>query len=272
MQHTSDNAEITHLKMHLLSALNGCVINRYLYNDNGTRGELSQRVEVPIKYGHKTRQIHEAIQVSGHITLPIISVSLGGISIDTNRNESKNHELFNHEYVTEEGIRRYLRPTPINLSFNIKIATKTGSDFEAIIAHYLSVFNPYIQVSWREPHSNKEIISKVEWDGSVGLEFPDSVASTEKIRYIGNMSVNMEGWIFRDVANPAEIIRCISYDIDVIPNSDCHNTTTPEGNMGISNTTGGNIRRVGIGDATNSKPNVIIDDGECCSELNLIEW
>jgi len=213
MNHITSNAEITTMKIHLLSALNGVRIRRYEYNNFGVRTNVFQTLEVPLKYGHKTRQIHEAVQINGHIELPIISVTMGSISLDTNRNESKKHNMNDRRWGGNDGVKEIRKPVPINLDFDVKIVTTKGSDLEEILAHYLSIFNPYIQLSWKEPHTGKEIVSKVTWDGSVNMEMPTDVDSKSNIRYIASFGITMEGWIYRGNYDTSGIIKAISVDV-----------------------------------------------------------
>lgn len=221
MNHMPSNAELTNLKLHLLAALNGVRIRRYEYDEFGRRVKVAQTMEVPIKYGHRTRQIHESIQINGQIRLPCISVTMTGISLDESRNESKKHNMVDKKWDGTDNFSVQKKPVPINLSFNMAIATTRGSDLEEILAHYLSVFNPYIQISWKEPFSNKELISKVVWDGNVGTELPTDTDSAEKIRYIANMGLTLEGWFYRGQEDDIGVIKTIEYDVGLIDNIDC---------------------------------------------------
>ena len=213
MDHKPSNSEITHIMTHLLSALNGVKINRYTYNERGQRTGISQIVKVPLKYGNKTRQIHEAIEVNGHISLPIIAVSMNGISLDNNRNEGKKDSVYDMEYTGDDGITKYVKPTPINIEFNVTMASTKGSDMEEMIAHYISVFNPYIYISWKNPFTDEEIRSKVTWSGSVSTNYPTETDSNSDIRYICDFGVTIEGWMFRERAKSEGKIKVIKYTL-----------------------------------------------------------
>jgi hypothetical protein len=222
MNHQPSNGEITHVKLHLLSALNGVKINRYNYTDKGKRDTIAQTIAVPLKYGHKTRQIHEAIQINGQIQLPVISVTMSGMSLNVNRNEGKRETMYSEQYTGEDGLIKYYKPTPIDVNFNIKIVTTKGSDMEEIIAHYLSVFNPYIYISWKEPYTGKEIRSKVTWDGNFSTTYPQDTSSEDKIRYIADMGMTVESWIFREQPNRDGVIKKIVYNIGIDQDLNCH--------------------------------------------------
>lgn len=222
MNHQPSNGEITHVKLHLLSALNGVKINRYNYTDKGKRDTIAQTIAVPLKYGHKTRQIHEAIQINGQIQLPVISVTMSGMSLNVNRNEAKRETMYSKQYTGEDGLVKYYKPTPIDVNFNVKIVTTKGSDMEEIIAHYLSVFNPYIYISWKEPFTGEEIRSKVTWDGNFSTTYPSETSSEDKIRYIADMGMTVESWIFREESNREGIVKKIVYNIGIDPNLNCH--------------------------------------------------
>jgi hypothetical protein len=221
MEHQPSNQSITIIKTHLLAALNGVVIKRYEYDENGQRGDVIQTIAVPIKYSHKTRQIHEAIQINGHITLPAMAVSLTGFSIDNNRNEGKREPMYDYEYVGKNGIIRHYKPTPINMSFNLMIVTTKGSDMEEILEHYLSVFNPYIYISSKHPFTNKEIRTKILWAGSVSTNYPTDTDATNKIRYICNLPLQVEGWVYKEKLKNGGIIKQIDYNIAFLNSLDC---------------------------------------------------
>lgn len=222
MNHKPSNGEISHIKSHLLAALNGVAINRYHYDEKGQRSGIAQTIRVPLKYGHKTRQIHEAIQINGNIVLPIMAVTMSGVSIDNERNEAKKQRVYDFEYTGADGIKRYVKPTPVNLNFNVSIVTTKGSDMEEIIAHYLSVFNPYIYISWKHPFSNKELRSKVMWDGNLSTSYPTDTDSASKIRYICDLGFTVESWIFREQAHSMGVIKEIKYTLNIEQGLDCY--------------------------------------------------
>jgi len=221
MNHQPSNGEITHIKLHLLSALNGVKIKRYNYTEQGKRDSVAQVIAVPLKYGHKTRQIHESIQINGHIKLPVISVTMSGMSLNANRNEAKRETMYSRQYTGDDGIAKYYKPTPIDVSFNVKIVTTKGSDMEEIMSHYLSVFNPYIYISWKEPFTGQELRSKVTWDGSFSTSYPTDTDANSKIRYIADMSLNVESWIFREEANREGVIKNIEYTTSINQDINC---------------------------------------------------
>jgi len=203
------NGEMTQLKIHLLSALDGVKIRRYTYTEQGIRDKVAQTIAVPLKYGHKTRQIHEAIQFNGHIELPAISVTFNGLTRDESRCESKKTPMTDRGWGGKDGYVTVKKPVPVNFAFTLNIVTTKGSDLEEIISHYISVFNPYIQLSWREPHTNNKVISKVTWDGNVQTQMPTDTDSAKKIRYVASLGLTVEGWFYPAQNTRTDIIKTI---------------------------------------------------------------
>lgn len=215
MNHQATNNEITNLTMHLMSALNGVVVNRYIY-DNGRIGGIDKKIKVPLKFGGKTRQLEEAININGHVKLPIISVFMNGFNVDLNRNSAKNRNRSVTDWNGTDGYPTYNSPTPVTINYTVKIVTTKKSDFEQIISHYTSVFNPDIMISWKHPFSDEKLISKVLWDGNFAIEYPENLPATEKARNIGTMNLTLQGWIFRDNVTNVGTINCIEFNINTI--------------------------------------------------------
>lgn len=219
MQHQSSNDEITTITKHLLQALNGVVINRYERDNKGNK-TLNGKIRVPIKYGYKTRQLEESISINGAVKLPIITVSPTGVNLDLNRNTSKQHDRNVKEWIGEDGIPRYYMPTPIKISYDVAFVTKLPSDFYQILQHYIAAFNPYIQVSWMHPYEKKKMISKITSAGNFAFDFPQNLPSDQKSVYRGSFSVEVEGWIFRDMKDSTGTINCITFNITTFNDKD----------------------------------------------------
>ena len=216
MNHQATEGGITNLTMHLLAALNGVVINRYSYDANGD-STLIKKIEVPIRYGYKLRQLEESISVNGTIKFPIIAVSMKSISIDTDRNASKNRDRINqNEWDGSDDFPSYRAPTPVKLTYAVEFATTKHSDYDQIASHYISALNPYISISWKHPFSDEELISKVEWDGTQTQNFPNKLAAEDKARYDGSFNLTLNGWIFKDEVSTVGSINCIEFNIDMV--------------------------------------------------------
>jgi hypothetical protein len=216
MEHQASNDEITNLTLHLMAALNGVVINRYDYNTNGSRGDIIKKIKVPIKFGGKTRQLEETINIKGHVKLPIVSVFMNGFNLDLDKNSAKNRERTVGGWDGTDNYKTYKYPTPVKISYTVKIVTTKKSDFDQIISHYTTAFNPDIMVSWKHPFENDKIVSKVLWDGNVNIDFPTDLPSTQKARNIGTMNLTLEGWVFRDEQNEVSPLNCIEFNINTI--------------------------------------------------------
>ena len=220
MEHQASNDEISNLTLHLMAALNGVIINRYEYDTDGSKKSIMKKLSVPIKFGGKTRQLEESINIKGHVKLPIISVYMDGFSLDLDKNSAKNRERTVGGWDGTDNYKTYKYPTPVKISYTVKIVTTKKSDFDQIISHYTSAFNPDIMVSWKHPYEDEKIISKVLWNGNVGIDFPTDLPSTNKARNIGTMNLTLEGWIFRDERNEVSPLNCIEFNINTISEQD----------------------------------------------------
>lgn len=191
------NFEISKLITHFQSALDDVVINRYNYDNDG-KPTIAKKIKVPLKYSPKTKTLADIVSVKGQARLPIMAVQMESISIDTNRNSNKNGFHVSQNVSLRTGdYQQLLKPTPINVTLRLTIVTEYHEDFDQIITNFIAYFNPYIYISWKEPFTEKEIRSKVTWDGSVSLDFPNELQDT-KPRFVGTTTFEVEGWIFKE--------------------------------------------------------------------------
>ena len=195
----------------LANALNDVVIKRF--KDN-SRKEIEKELDVRFVYGQKHRVLHDIINAAKATTLPVIALDLKSFSHDTSRIFNKNSEFYDNAISSGE-CSRYLTPTPIKLSYGITIITRYRTDLEQIISNFIPHFNPYIIISLHVPdefklHYTQEIRSKVLWDGSFNIEYPDPINSTQKQLFTATTNFTVDGWLFKPEEPPAKPI----YSID----------------------------------------------------------
>lgn len=209
-----------------MAALNGVTVCDYAYDENGRRSkEPIGRRKVPLTLGHKTRQLAEAIQVNGHTRIPVIAVTMTSFALDTTRNESKLHVHLDSRWDGTDGYMCYQQPTPVNIGYNVSILTAKGSEMEEIMLHYMSVFNPEIQVSWMNPLVPEELVSRITWDGTANPDFPIETNSDEKIRYKTDMSFTLKGWVFGERKKNVESLNKIEFNVGLLSGCDCGTIT-----------------------------------------------
>lgn len=210
------NRDISVLTSHIIAALNDVTVCRYAYNKGQRSKDPIKRIRVPLTIGHKTRQLAETIQVNGQIRLPVISITMTGFSLDPSRNTSKKMSMIDGRWDGTDGYMQHRKPTPVNINYNVSIMTTKGSDLEEILLHYMSVFNPSIQVSWMNPLVPERLISKITWDGSATPNFPIDTGSEEKIRYQTDMGFTLEGWVFPENQDNLESVKCIDFNVGLL--------------------------------------------------------
>lgn len=102
---------------------------RYSVNkENGTR-ELDEVIKPGYILGTKQRVLLDIINKAKNYELPVVIISLGGISFVKERQASKNQTI---TVSTFEGISSYPRPTPISIKVELTIMTKYMTDLYQI--------------------------------------------------------------------------------------------------------------------------------------------
>lgn len=195
----------------LANALNDIIIKRF--KDN-SRTEVEKEVNVRFVYGQKNRILYDIINAAKATTLPVVALDLKSFSHDSQRIFNKNSEFYD-PIIEGDHCARYLTPTPIKLNFGVTIITRYRTDLEQIASNFIPFFNPYIIVSLKVPEKfnlqlDQEIRSKIKWDGSFNIEYPDPVDSNNKQLFTATTSFEMDGWLFKPEEPPAKPI----YSID----------------------------------------------------------
>ncbi len=184
-----------------VSAFNNVVISRY----NKDR-EVVDKIQARYVYAPKQRVLHDLVNKSQHITLPVVAVSLAGVSRDETRIFNKIYGSYNYQGSTDEGIptsSKYLpSPVPVNLSVNMSILTKYQTDMDQILSNFIPYSNPYIVISWPLPEKIageiQEIRSEVEWSGNIDVTYPTDLEPTQVARIAADTNFTIKGWLFPD--------------------------------------------------------------------------
>lgn len=200
--------EVKDLITQFVSAFDSVIIGRF----KGKTKEAEHRV----RYVHAPKQkvLHDLVNKAQHITVPVISSYVTGISRDSTRVESKNlgHYINSGQRVTYE----VPQPVPVNISVSMSIITRYQDDMDQILANFVPYTNPYIVISWKLPDEfapsiGTELRTEVLWDENISITQPIDMGEGGKYRNIAETTFTIKGWLFkRHPENPIGNI----YEID----------------------------------------------------------
>ncbi len=206
--------EIKDLVTQFVGAFNSVVINRY----NVDRVPSNKKLRVSYVYSPKQRVIQDLVNKSMHITLPVIAVSIGGISRDSSRVFNK---ILGSYYANSGwGTTDYLpQPAPIDITINMSILTRFQTDMDQIISNFVPYNNPYIILSWKIPEAfveiPQEIRTEVLWSQSINMTYPTDIDSSTPFRVAADTTFTIKGWLFPQAQGPINNIFVI--DANFIP-------------------------------------------------------
>lgn len=184
--------EVQTMSTVLINAFSDIIINRFDVNKT-----IRNRIKTRVVYAPKERVLNDLLNRDQNLQLPVMSVNIGGIARDENRVFNKILGTYftqpNKSYsVHERGV------LPVDVTYNVSIMTRYQQDMDQILSHLLPYINPYFVVSWRTPsRPDHEIRSKVMWNGSVNVQYPNDLNSTQVARVVADLSFTFQGWIFQ---------------------------------------------------------------------------
>jgi hypothetical protein len=193
-QYTYDFEVETMVTM-FMNAMSDIVIKRF------RNRQMRDRLKVRIVYAPKERVLNDLLDRDQNLQLPVMSVSIGGITRDNNRTFNKILGSFN-PVSTKKGktVVNEKQPLPIDLNIKVSIMTRYQQDMDQILSHLLPYINPYFVVSWRTPsRPDHEIRSNVIWDGNTSITYPIDLTSTQVARVVAELSFVLKGWIFQAI-------------------------------------------------------------------------
>jgi len=172
--------------------------------------QARDQIKTRIVYAPKQRVLNDLLDRDQNLQLPVVSVTIGGISRDNNRVFNKilgTYQHFNGEMKTQHE----RTPLPIDITFNVSIMTRYQQDMDQIISHIIPYINPYFTVSWRTPQRpDFEIRSNVFWNGDVSIQYPYDLTSTQVAKVVAEMSFVFKGWMFQAPQEPVNIVDSIT--------------------------------------------------------------
>lgn len=189
--------EIRTLVASFVKAFNDVVIKRY--NEDKVSED---QIQVDFKYMPKSRVLHDLVNKSQHIRLPVISVFVTNIRRDESRIFNKVEGPFYSLDPTAAEYEFLGQPVPVNVTMNMSIITRFQTDLDQILTNFIPYTDPYVVVSWKMPVTDLEIRSHIVWDGNVSIQEPTDISHTDYYRQTADTSFQIEGWLFKKPKDP----------------------------------------------------------------------
>ena len=164
-------------------------------------------IKTRVVYAPKQRVLNDLLDRDQNLKLPVVAVTIGGITRDSNRVYNKILGSFHNLTSSGEKSHHERSPLPIDIKYNVSILTRYQQDMDQIISNIVPYINPYFTVSWRTPaRPDFEIRSNVFWDGNVSIQYPLDLNATQLARVTAELSFTFKGWIFQAIQDPVSII------------------------------------------------------------------
>jgi len=211
--------EVQTLLEQFSSALNDIIVKKY---DNiktsvpPTSGNLVRFVYAP-----KQKVISSLTTPGpGGVVVPVVSISVSGLSRDNTRVFNKNDGFF-ISYNTQENngdlLKKILQPVPINIAVNMSIITKYQNDLDQIITNFVPYCDPYFVISWLLPLNSKskepyELRNEVLWNGNININYPLEMSGNQSFQITADTSFTIKGWLFKKMDDPIKKIYTIQSD------------------------------------------------------------
>lgn len=222
MKQYTYHAEVMTMIEQFTAAFNDIIIKGY--DGDGNLIEDSDK-KVRFVYAPKQR-VYETLNTPGPggITVPVVSISLGGISRDKSRVFNKN-EGFNIPYNTHEVPEQFLKnipqPVPINITINMSIMTRYQQDMDQIISNFVPYCDPYIVISWKFPGLTEssvpfEIRSEVLWSGDIRPTYATELQASQPFRLTADTTFTIKGWIFKRMEEVVKKVYYINADFSPV--------------------------------------------------------
>ena len=202
--------EIHDIIAQFMAAFDDIVIGRFNKNR-----EEKDRIEVGYVYQPKRRVIHDLENRAQTLKLPMVAITIGGISRNSDRSFNK-IEGFTYSGTRSSGTNtatspRMPSPVPIDITINMSIIASYQTDIDQIISNFAAYTNPYIYITWEAPEeiglpASMPINSKVEWSGSINLDYNSEINYSSRSVITADTSFIVQGWLFKESIDPLDNI------------------------------------------------------------------
>ena len=162
----------------------------------------------------------DIINKAKNYELPVVIVSMSGISFVKERQASKNQVINVHSATLDTS---YARPTPISMKVEVTIMTKYMTDLYQIYGKLATQFQPALAFSWFVPQTIngnwQELRNKIEWDGELSLDMRTESKNSDEDKFTGKMGFTIDGWLFPTM-NKCDHSIIYNIGTTVVPNED----------------------------------------------------
>lgn len=191
------NFEIETILQQFISIIDNAMVMRYSVDKEAGERKLDEVIKPGYILGTKQRVFLDLINKAKNYELPVVIISLGGISFVKERQAAKHQNL----HVTSSEIdSSYARPTPISIKVEVTILTKYMTDLYQIYGKLATQFQPSLAFSWFVPQQIKtnwvELRNKIEWDGELSLDIRTEAKESDEDKFSGKMNFTIDGWLF----------------------------------------------------------------------------
>jgi hypothetical protein len=192
--------EVLTMSTVFMNAMSDIVVKRF-NKDRSPKDQIKTR----IVYAPKQRVLLDLLDKDQNLQLPVISVTISGVSRDESRVFNKQVGVF-YNSRTAGAMLHERAPLPVDINYTVSIMTKYQEDMDQIISHIIPYVNPYFVVSWRTPQRQDfEIRSNVFWNGQCNITYPVEIGSNTIARCVAELTFTFKGWIFKSLEDAAPI-------------------------------------------------------------------
>jgi hypothetical protein len=214
------NFEIETILQQFIAIIDNAMVMRYSVDkDSGTR-KLDEVIKPGYILGTKQRVMLDIINKAKNYELPVVIVTMSGISFVKERQASKNQVINVHSATLDSS---YARPTPISMKVEVTIMTKYMTDLYQIYGKLATQFQPALAFSWFVPQTIKgnwqELRNKIEWDGELSLDVRTESKNSDEDKFTGKMGFTIDGWLFPTM-NKCDSSIIYNIGTTVVPNED----------------------------------------------------
>ena len=195
--------ELKDLIVQFIGALDESIVKRY-----DEDGDIEKEISVRYVYAPKSRVMHWLVNKQQHISLPVVSVSIAGITRDNSRVFNK---IDGPTFINGD-VNSPLQPVPVDINVSVSLLSKYQKDMDQMLSNFVPYFDPYIILSWTHPTINSEIRSEVIWDGNLQYNYPTDISNTDSYREIVDTSFTIKGWLFKKSDGKSGWIREVNID------------------------------------------------------------
>lgn len=214
------NFEIETILQQFIAIIDNAMVMRYSVDKESGERSLDEVIKPGYILGTKQRVMLDIINKAKNYELPVVIISISGISFNKDRIAAKNQLITINTPLADSS---YARPTPVTIKIEVTIMTKYMTDLYQIYGKLATQFQPAITYSWFVPqvmNANwSELRNKIVWDGELNLDIRTEAKNSDEDKFTGKMSFSIDGWLFPTMNKCAE---GIIYNIgtSVVPSED----------------------------------------------------